>query len=322
MCCNLLYMQFGPFTPKAGRLAVLALCEEARTAPKPGLVDPFHTGAHMDMDYTLLLRSARCLEQYFQACFRVGSDFSGDDPAEIFTSLRLLGREAEKKMFAVTAGVNTHKGAIFSLGLLAAAAGLIYYSKFPEKFRKTNSDPAETICLLAGKICAGIVERDLLCRTAASVSHDCAALTAGEMLFQKMGVTGIRGEAENGFPVLRTRILPILRGPWNTEVHQAEDTIFGKIPVCARLDALLSSMTCLEDSCLLARGGSGGLDAVRTGAYDVLMSGGAGTPAGRQKLIELDRFCCENKLSPGGSADMLSSGLFLVYFSSMTSVAL
>ncbi len=301
----------------AGRLAVLALCEEARTAPKPGLVDPYHPGAHRDMDYALFLRSATCLESYFQTCFLEGLKFAGNDPGGLFEALRTLGRDAEKKMYTVTCGVNTHKGAIFSMGLLTAAAGLWHASGSRSSSGSPADDPAGEICRVAGEISSGIVERDLRRPSGGTAGISESRMTAGESLFRTMGVKGVRGEAENGFPVLRTRVLPVLRQTGRPGECARHRGFFGRIPRHVRLDALLSSISSLEDSCIIARGGLDGLDKVRRGAIEILDAGGSGAPNGERILADFDRFCCDTNLSPGGSADMLAAGLFLLYYIEM-----
>ena len=88
-------------------LAVRALRMELEAPMKPGLVGPDGPGAHRDMDYGLMLRSIEALRPFFPRMARAGS------PEE----LRQLGLEAEQAMFAATGGVNTHRGAIFALGL-------------------------------------------------------------------------------------------------------------------------------------------------------------------------------------------------------------
>lgn len=99
--------------------AVRALIREAETTPKPGLVDRRNNGSHPDMSLEMLLRSARSLKPYFRECARAGMKL---EEADAFPTLRALGMEAEKTMLNATGGVNAHKGAIFSLGLLAASA--------------------------------------------------------------------------------------------------------------------------------------------------------------------------------------------------------
>src|SRR3954463_4860094 len=100
-----------------GRAAVRALYTELALSPKPGLVSPLDSGAHDDMDMTTFMRSLFALRGYFCAIAEAGA--AGAD----FAELQALGLRAERRMLAATCGINTHRGAIFSLGLLAAAAG-------------------------------------------------------------------------------------------------------------------------------------------------------------------------------------------------------
>jgi len=105
--------------------AVSALLFEAAAAPKPGLVTPFSKGAHRDMDYFLFLRSGAALAPYFASFVRIGAALAGKVPEDTLSPLRAEGLRAEKAMSDATGGVNTHKGLIFSLGILCAAAGRI-----------------------------------------------------------------------------------------------------------------------------------------------------------------------------------------------------
>src|SRR4051794_21640382 len=100
-----------------GRAAVRALYTELALSPKPGLVSPLDSGAHDDMDMTTFMRSLFALRGYFCAIAEAGA--VGAD----FADLQALGLRAERRMLAATCGINTHRSAIFSLGLLAAAAG-------------------------------------------------------------------------------------------------------------------------------------------------------------------------------------------------------
>lgn len=98
--------------------AVAALVAEAALYPKPGLVSPVDSGSHSDMDFPLLSASAHALRPDFEAMAAAGSVGAG-----FRERLVPLGVAAEARMMEVTGGVNTHRGAIFALGLLAAAAG-------------------------------------------------------------------------------------------------------------------------------------------------------------------------------------------------------
>ena len=103
---------------RLGELAAAALIAEVELTPKPGLVDLRNSGAHRDMDLPLFRRSARSLEPYFRQAVSLGME-----RMDCMPSLQAAGLAAEKTMFAATAGVNTHKGAVYGFGLLLAAMG-------------------------------------------------------------------------------------------------------------------------------------------------------------------------------------------------------
>lgn len=99
-------------------LATQALQAELDTTPKPGLVDKDNNGAHRDMDYALMQRSIDTLHPYFVKLALLGCA----DALPTHTSIRDIGIEAERAMLSATNGVNTHKGALFSMGLAVVAA--------------------------------------------------------------------------------------------------------------------------------------------------------------------------------------------------------
>lgn len=99
-------------------LATQALQAELDTTPKPGLVDKDNNGAHRDMDYALMQRSIHTLHPYFVKLALLGCA----DALPTHTSIRDIGIEAERAMLSATNGVNTHKGALFSMGLAVVAA--------------------------------------------------------------------------------------------------------------------------------------------------------------------------------------------------------
>ena len=131
------------------REALRALLYEVITTPKPGLVDTENEGAHTDMDITLFFDSALTLVPYFSACLQTGTDNAGRDPEELLMLLRPLGRDAECSMYDATGGVNTHKGMIFTFGILCCAAGWLRGNG-----DSSEPDEAERILRLAGRICA------------------------------------------------------------------------------------------------------------------------------------------------------------------------
>ena len=252
--------------------AVQALADEASLTPKPGLVDGRGPGAHHDMDLDLLLASAVSLHDGFAQMAEAAQRIAAPGP-ELRGELARIGRAAEARMLKVTGGVNTHRGAIWALGLLTSAAAL------------GTGDP---------------------CRTAASIaSHPdpaapVPALTHGALARLRYGSGGARREAVSGFPRARLAC-DTLRGARAAGATETQ----------ARLDALMAVVASLDDTCLLHRGGREGLALAQRGARRVLRAGGTATQAGRARLAELDAALTARGLSPGGSADLLAAALYL-----------
>lgn len=266
-----------------------ALLFEAAAAPKPGLVDPFSKGAHRDMDYFTFLRSAAALAHWWEIFARLGWDFGDEDPTRLLPLLRERGMEAERAMLAATEGVNTHKGLIFSLGILCAAAGNLAAADVPVTER--------TCSAYVSRIVKGIVERDF---SGLERKTD-ARRTWGEKLYLRYGVTGIRGEVERGFPSVLEHALPRLRADLD-----------GGLPLNdALVNTLLVLCTVAEDTNVLARAGREGADFVRAEANKVLTLGGMGTEDGRTALLALDRLFIDRNISAGGAADLLAVTVFM-----------
>ena len=118
-----------------GHLASMALQAELDTTPKPGLVDRNDNGAHRDMDYALMHRSIQALHPYFVRLAQIGFD----NPQPRHDEIQQVGIEAERAMFKATGGVNTHKGALFSIGLAAVALGGMACSNNAQLHSLSNS---------------------------------------------------------------------------------------------------------------------------------------------------------------------------------------
>lgn len=259
-----------------GALARQALIAEAELTPKPGLVDRRGSGAHTDLSLDVMRRSALAIEPFI--C-RMAFQSANEHPSACLrATLTATGRAAESAMLRVTKGSNTHKGAIWTLGLLAASAAAT-----------PSSLNAFAIARTAGMIAS--FEDSQIPRL---VSH-------GQIVAKKFGVTGARGEAMRGFPHIVGVGLPMLRARRDE----------GAPEQIARLDALLSIMAELDDTCLLYRGGQSALRAAKNGATAVIRAGGAGSSNGRERLRAMDRRLLELGVSPGGSADLLAGVLFL-----------
>ncbi|WP_200819580.1 triphosphoribosyl-dephospho-CoA synthase [Methylopila sp. Yamaguchi] len=256
-------------------LAVSALIAEAELSPKPGLVDRRGAGSHADMELDTLLASAEALRPTFAALAHAAE---GERPSQALReTLARIGRDGEAAMLAATGGVNTHRGAIFALGLIVAAA----------TFEGSGAKAAE-ICATAGAIA----------RFPDGAAPDVEL--NGAVACRAYGVGGARGEAAAGFP----HALAALDALRASRARGASET-------AARLDGLMAAMAGLDDTCLLHRGGRRALRVARLGARVVIAAGGAATVDGGTALRALDRRLLALNVSPGGSADMLAAALLL-----------
>jgi triphosphoribosyl-dephospho-CoA synthase len=257
-------------------LAVHALLEEAELTPKPALVDRRGGGAHDDMDLGMLVSSAYALHSTFRD---LATRAYGCTPSRrLREELAAIGRRGEATMFAVTGGVNTHRGAIWALGLLTAAAAMA----------PADAPPAD-IAALAGQV--------------ASFPDRCAPteVSHGSLVTRRYGVAGARGEARRGFPNVVGVALPALRA--TREAGYPERL--------ARLDTLTALIAHVDDTCLLHRGGRLALRDAQAGARAVLVAGGNATVAGHRAVRSLEITLLRHNASPGGSADLLAAALFL-----------
>lgn len=263
-----------------GAAALRALLAEADLTPKPGLVDGRGGGAHQDMSLALMHRSARALHPGFIAMAEhaARAGLNGRLRAE----LGVLGRAAEADMLQATDGINTHRGAIWALGLIVASAAL----------RPVNAWRASAIL-------------DGVSRLAAiddpAVPAQPPVLSNGQRAMARFQVAGARQEAINGFRQIPDVGLAQLRA--SRAAGASEDA--------ARLDALLALMSVLDDTCVLHRRGQTGLALTQQLAARVLSLGGAASRAGQQALMRLDRTLLEHHISPGGSADLLAATLLI-----------
>ena len=256
--------------------AVEALVDEAELSPKPALVDRRGQGAHRDLNLGLMLASAEALRPCFQAMAEAAE--LKLPAADLRRLIGRLGRDGEAAMLSVTGGVNTHRGAIWALGLLVTAAV------------QGRPGSAEALCLAAGRL-ASLPDPDA---PSTLPSH-------GQRVAQRYGVGGARAEAAAGFPAIHQRGLPQLRA--SRQAGAGEQN--------ARLDALLAIMTSLDDTCVLHRAGPAALSAMHQGAQAVLDAGGSASLAGRRQLLLLDRQLLAANASPGGAADLLAATLLV-----------
>ncbi|SNY70209.1 triphosphoribosyl-dephospho-CoA synthase [Enterobacter sp. CC120223-11] len=264
---------------QAQQLAFIArdcLIDEARLSPKPGLVDSRGNGAHHDLTLDLMERSAHSLTPTFLQL----AQQSWQRPADIALreTVGRLGREGEQQMMAATKGVNTHRGAIWALGLLIGASAMLNGNASAQQI----ADTAALLARLPDHAAPKVFSKGL------KATH-------------QYRVPGAREEAQQAFPHVMQLALPQLLRTRAMGANESE----------ARLDALMAIMTSLSDTCVLSRAGMPGLQAMQTGARAVLNAGGCATVQGRDALAKLDAQMLALNASPGGAADLLAATLFL-----------
>jgi triphosphoribosyl-dephospho-CoA synthase len=253
------------------RICTLALGREARAWPKPGLVSARDAGSHGDMDVDTMLSAADALRGCFAELALAGALGAG------FDGLSALGLEAERRMTRATAGVNTHRGAIFHLGLLVAASA------------RRHADPA-----LQRMHCGHVVARRwgpaIRTARAGDDSH-------GNAVFRRHAAGGARDEAAAGFPSVYRLGLPLLRCLSRQ----------GHAPETAQVGVLMAIMEQLDDTNLLWRGGAGGLAFARLSAARFNRGGGVSRRGWRASLVDLHQAFVTRHLSPGGAADLVAA---------------
>jgi triphosphoribosyl-dephospho-CoA synthase len=257
-----------------GALAGECLKLEVATYPKPGLVSHVDSGAHRDMDYALLTLSAETLAPYFDDLAEAGA------AGAAMERLRAIGVAAERAMLKATGGVNTHRGAIFGLGLLCAATG----------FRVSFGSACTLGSLVADRWGDAILAGPVSLR-----SH-------GAQAARRHGVGGARVEAAFGFPSVYAVALPALRLGRLLASGDEE---------AARVQACMALIARVADTNLLHRGGAAGLAFAQTQAAAFLAAGGVGQSGWRTKAGAVHSAFVARNLSPGGCADLLAMALFV-----------
>ena len=261
-----------------GRAALQALHQELSVYPKPGLVTPFDSGSHDDMDAATFFRSLFALRSYFCEVALAGMQGAP------FSLLQRLGSEAEKRMLRATGDVNTHRGAIFNLGLLAAGCGFLMGSGVSME----QGALGRLVCDRWGQTL--LLHGESLPKT----SH-------GSLVALRYGIGGAREEAAAGFPHLFELALPELE-------HSLR---LGMDMQVAAVQCLFRLISVMPDSNLLYRGGEEGLAFAQTAARRFLDAGGVNDPEWHTHAISIHRDFVARKLSPGGSADLLAATLFV-----------
>lgn len=269
----------------AAKSACRALLYEVCTTPKPGLVDRMNNGSHKDMDIFTFIDSACALEPYFEQCTKIGRQTSTLPAKETFHQLRQAGIKAEFDMFSATKGVNTHKGAIFSVGIICAALG---------RLNRAQWKNPEHILKECAAMTKGLIANDFSNLTEEN------AITVGQKLYLKHKITGIRGQIEAGLPAVQNIGLPVLKEGINRGLSINDAG-------CATLLALITGDT---DTNLIARSDIATQQKVVEELKNLLEEN---PYPDREILEQIDQKFIEKNLSPGGSADLLAI-CYLLYF--------
>lgn len=284
------------YAKEVAQTACRALLYEVHATPKPGLVDRNNNGAHNDMDVFTFETSALSILSYFKAFVSYGILHSEEDLSTILDGVRPIGLEAEIEMRRATGNVNTHKGAIFSMGILCTALGILYGRGIP-------------------------YDRDILSRVCASISSGLmdefssdandggrtgsAGITAGRRSWKKAGIGGIRQEAAAGYPTVFRTALPRLCGLLEQGLSLNDAGILTLIDIMAETD----------DTNIINRSSVGKMRSIQSEMHDLAAS----CPEKRnyrQILTNLDDRFIRQHISPGGSADLLAMTYFLYFVES------
>lgn len=264
-------------------LATQALQAELDTTPKPGLVDKDNNGAHRDMDYALMQRSIDTLHPYFVKLALLGCA----DALPTHTSIRDIGIEAERVMLSATNGVNTHKGALFSMGLavVAAAHEERKIAANEEQILKERNGGEDVLVSLQATI-----------KTLAASFPDTNGTHGSKAKLLSKGATAIKGALDNareGYEMLFAEWLPFyIERRKERDAHTLHKT-------------LLRIMCDLDDTNVIYRTDLATAEEVKQEARALLDN------FSEAALKDMDRHYTTRNISPGGAADMLSLTVFI-----------
>lgn len=264
-------------------LATQALQAELDTTPKPGLVDKDNNGAHRDMDYALMQRSIDTLHPYFVKLALLGCA----DALPTHTSIRDIGIEAERAMLSATNGVNTHKGALFSMGLAVVAAA--------HEERKIAANEEQILKERNGGEDVLVSLQTTIKALAASFPDTNGTHGSKAKLLSK-GTTAIKGALDNareGYEMLFAEWLPFyIERRKEHDAHTLHKT-------------LLRIMCDLDDTNVIYRTDLATAKEVKQEARALLDN------FTEAALKDMDRRYTARNISPGGAADMLSLTIFI-----------
>lgn len=301
--------------------ATKALLYEVAVTPKPGLVDRHNSGAHNDMDFFTFVDSCIALESYFkvieETIDRLYSEINSKDNSgladekesfsrekhthsryninakQIFSAIQPLGVLAEKNMMETTNGVNTHKGAIYALGLNLAAV-------CESKYQCSDKNYDEKIAWIRNRIALYVTD---------AVNYELEHInptdkkTYGIDQYLKYGLLGARGEAARGYPAVFEIGLPEIKKALADNLSLEH----------AAIQVLLKIIVAIDDSNVIGRKGITYLQESQSFAEKVLQSGAMRTTRGRELIEKYDQWCIKERISHGGAADLMAVVLFYYF---------
>ncbi len=265
--------------------ALRALISEVAVTPKPGLVDRNDTGSHKDMDIFTFIKSSSVLTPFFRQFVLKGIESYNKPLNKLLSSIRYIGIRAEETMYKATKGVNTHKGIIFSLGIICSGLGYLY----------KNEEPVIKIF----DICSAI-SKDIINELHVS---DKDILSNGEFEFKRYKSQGIRGEASKGFPSVKNIGLPKLK-EYASKGYSLND---------AGAVTLLHLLANVEDTNTLHRSNMHTLKSIQDKVSNHLSSKDRTLEFDLAFIRNLNYDFIINNISPGGCADLLAI-TFMLYF--------
>ena len=287
---------------KISSIAIKSILYEISLSPKPGLVDRFSSGSHTDMDFFTFLNSTSVLSQYFNNFAELGYGYCNKNNFDdVLPKIRVIGLQMENDMFYETNGINTQKGIIFLLGLTIFATSLLISRNEKFSFLRIS----EIISLVTKNIVNNELKRLSSLKSSKDITH-------GEICHKEFGDKlggGIRYEVEHGLPTVINHSLPFIKSFTNKKFIIESD--LKEI----MLRTLLNIMSNNNDTNILYRNGKDKLDKIKSLSKQALSE--QKPISNNSNYSELMKYCKDEKISPGGSADLLVVTIFLYFVESV-----
>ena len=265
-------------------LATKALLYEVSISPKAGLVSRLSNGSHKDMNFYTFINSSLALHNYFLNCFDYGQENLFSCPY-FFKNLRKVGKVAEKEMYEATKGINTHKGTIFSMGILLAVLG-VHLKENKKIDLKVLSEKIKEMC------------KPLLNELEATKNIS----TYGEKAYKEYHLTGARGLAISGYEIVLLDGINKLKNFCKTLDFET---------ACILL--LFYYMSVLDDTNIVNRASITTLKEVQILSKELFEENKKTLEKEsiKNSMSKLNDIFIEKNISAGGSADLLILTIFI-----------